>query len=487
MITQLKQLKYAKFAPNTMAVEEMKDKLAQHIAAIAGYDDCYKVDFHAFDTPAFLIVEGNNSRGIHFCEANEKGLSCIHATALAAIAAKLGKPLIKVNVKSSLTDIEEFNAGFDSLLPNFKNMNTSFSLLEFFEDEEETNTVSTVSTNNSASPVTPAVPVTTRDWKKGWKEIQKHLVDQGVQVGLINKIQERRERISNTVPFQPHQLPPEKPHFPYVGEYLERALMHIMMGKHLILIGDMGSGKDTLSNTIAWIFNLPSIIHGATGSDTKESIVGEPGFHNNESTFDFGPFTKTVEQGGLANLAEVNMLSGDVTALFHSLMDENEVLSTPVGAVKAHEDFICVATLNVGGGYSGTKKLNKAFKDRFAVLRLPQGLNFKDLISTKTGLVDSTALTFLEQVKESLEELFMDRRGMDAKTFRGFIDAAKLFVEFGYSHHTKLIACEDYIINKEEDSEDYFELRANIRNVFPAFPITEEEQLYLDSLTSQSI
>lgn len=482
-------LKYGRYTSNPMSIETVKTNgtipnVITNIERDNSQDgqDILLIQFRAIKAPAYLILTHStgDARGIHYCEANEKGVNCNHATALATIADTLGFKMTSINMKSSLNDILQYDSGFNEAAA--VNANWEFGLLPVLEDEEDED-VPSPSVSSPAPVVNTVVPTTTsgpRNPKKDWKDIQEHLQEQNVNVALIHRIYEFREKISQ-IPVHDFQTPPVKPNMPYMGEYLQRALMHILRGKHLMLIGDMGSGKDTLINTIGWIFNLPQIIVSANSSDTKESLVAEPSFKNNQSTYEYSELSKTVQQGGLVNLAEANMLLGDTTSVFHSLFDENRVLPTPLGSIPHHEHFLLMATLNVGANYSGTKKLNPAFKDRFAVLRLPQGQDFQSMISRKTGLMDKTALKFLEDVKRAIEEFNYEGRGLDAKTYRGYEDAARFFVDFGFNYDTKNIVIEDYIINKEEDLEDYFELREAVRNAHSSFPISVEEKAYLDS------
>lgn len=488
-MTEIK-LKYGKYTANPMNMETVKANgnlanLFTNIERDNSKDgkDVLKVQFKTIDAPAYVILTHSTgeARGIHYCEANEKGVNCSHATALAAVSDTLGFKMTSINIKSKVDDILLFDTGFNE--ENAENINSEFGLLPIFNEEEDDAQSSPAPTVNPTPVINTGVTITTsgpRNPKKEWNEIQDYLQDQNVNVSLIHRIYELREKISQ-LPVQAFQTPPVKPSLPYMGEYLQRALMHILRGKHLILIGDMGSGKDTLINTIGWVLNLPQVIVSASSSDTKESLVAEPAFKNNQSTYDFSDLAKTVQHGGLVNLAEANMLLGDTTSVFHSLFDENRALPTPLGTIPQHDHFLLMATLNVGSNYSGTKKLNPAFKDRFAVLRLPQGQDFKSMISRKTGLLDQTALKFLVSVKEAIEEFNHEGRGLDAKTYRGYEDAARFFVDFGFTFETKNIVIEDYLINKEEDIEDYFELREAVRMAHTAFPVSDEEKAYLDS------
>ena len=176
------------------------------------------------------------------------------------------------------------------------------------------------------------------------------------------------------------------------------------------------------------------------------------------------------------------MLAGDVTSMLHPLTDENKQLTTPVGTIERNQNFIMIASMNVGNGYAGTRSLNDAFKDRFAVIRLPYVQEFEEMIRSKTGLHDTHGLTFLKQVKEAVDQLIQEEnQGHAAATIRGYIDAANYFLQIGINNETKEEIIEDYVINKVENIDEYMALRQVIReDAWSSLPITDEEQQYIN-------
>lgn len=475
-------MKMAKVNITGIQIKEIETNFHQHVKRIDGVENkesaAYIVEFKGLDTPGLIIRKDNEYMGIHTCEQNERGSSCKHLSILAAVVHKVGGNLQKFSVKTSLKEHEEREEQLRALL--MVNMNSAFGLIVPVEEPEETEEPTVTSAPEPSVVVDKEAPTT--DWKKDWNSIQNYLDEANLSPALIAKIQERRERVFETVSYRSNMIAPSKPHFPYEGEMLARSLRHVLLNKHLILIGGKGSGKDTLINTISWVFGLPMTIQVGSKDETKESIVGEPAFRSGESTFDLSPLALTVGGGGIVNMAEVNMLSGDVTSVYHSLLDENGVLATPIGAINHHENFLMIATMNVGEGYTGVRPLNDAFKDRFAILRLPYVSDFKKMLSAKTGLHDNAGLLFLEKVKGAVDQLIQEEsQGHAANTIRGYIDAAKYFLMVGITRDTRVEVIEDYILNKIEDLDEYMALRDMIRaSAWRDFPISPEEKKYME-------
>ena len=84
----------------------------------------------------------------------------------------------------------------------------------------------------------------------------KFLEEQGVDEGLIRKVEEFR-RTYETPAEASHRI--VKPAIPFYGkEILEMAIAGILMGENLLLTGPKATGKNILAENLAWIFNRPS-------------------------------------------------------------------------------------------------------------------------------------------------------------------------------------------------------------------------------------
>lgn len=462
-----------------MAIQDVKASLHQHVSSIEidPVKNDYRVVFKDLDLAGYILFQSGEYKAIHYCEANEKGVSCKHLNVFGSILDTVGESLIKFSWKGSIQDIENLQEQLKGV--DFSNANSSFGLLAPVEEIDVAPVAAPVALGGVTAPTTTSV--SSRDSNVGWGTVQTYLDKEGLSPALIHRIKERRGEVYSTVSCLPMMIKPEQPHYPYSGPMLARALRHVLLGKDLILIGDKGTGKDTLIATIGWILGLPQTIHVGNKDETKESIVGEPAFRDGESTFDLSQFASTVQNGGLANMAEINMLMGDVTSVYHSLLDENRVLSSPVGAIKRHPQFLMIGSMNVGAGYAGVRSLNDAFKDRFGILRLPSTLEFTAMIQNKTGLHDRHGLLFLEKVKKSVDQLIQEEnQGHAASTIRGYIDAARYFLENGINADTKHEIIEDYVLNKIEDLDEYMALRHMIReSAWSDFPISAEEDEYM--------
>ncbi|MFC5449139.1 hypothetical protein ACFPOG_12775 [Paenibacillus aestuarii] len=193
-------------------------------------------------------------------------------------------------------------------------------------------------------------------------------------------------------------------------------------------------------------------------------------------------FATSVEVGGLSHYAELNMLSGDVTSIFHSVLDDNKQLSTQVGSIIRHKGHLFIGSINVGEQYGGVKKLNGAFKDRCAILKLPYVADFRGMLINKAGLTDTHALDFLEKTKKAIDDLVVtEQQGEESKTVRGYIDAANHLKNYGVNFDTKVEVLEDFVINKTEDFEEQMAIRDMIRQkVWSDFPMSIEEENYVN-------
>ncbi|RRJ54986.1 ATPase [Paenibacillus oralis] len=466
------------------AVPKIPSKVNQVERAEVDRDDIKAIAlrFHyaGLHEPGYIISDANGTNCYHYCEASANGNNCNHWVYAGAVAHELGMELKKTYHAKDPSDYEHLIRDF----VDFEDISSQFGVVPPIPSGGTASTAASSSAAPSTAPVVStktATPITKkRNWSEGYNEVLEYLKGEGVTGSMLMEIVELRKSIYENVQLTTMATEPVKPDLPYMGSYVGRAFRHIIAGKDLILIGDKGCGKDTLIATIAWVLGLPVYLQPGNANETKESIVGDRSFAKGEVFFDLSPFATSVQYGGISNYTELNMIPGQVTAVFHPVLDENRQLPTLKGAIPRHKHHLFIGSMNVGEQYAGVSLTNGALMDRFAILEMPYSLEFKELLIRKSGLTDNKPLKFLEDVKMQIDELIAtEGTGERSKTIRGYIDAAKHLKKYGVNHNNKVEAVEDFIINKTEDKIEKFKMRDRLRqSVFPDLPKTKEEEDY---------
>ena len=144
--------------------------------------------------------------------------------------------------------------------------------------------------------------------------------------------------------------------------------------KHNVLItGPTGSAKTSLVYAAAARAGLPVVNVPCNGAAEPRQFIGgwtpQP-----DGTFDFvpGDLVLAVQHGGIIYLDEVNMLPPKIAAFLHGLLDRRRTLTIPEASgssfdtqIRAHSDCQVIGALNPA--YHGTRPLNQAFKNRYAI------------------------------------------------------------------------------------------------------------------------
>lgn len=431
-----------------------------------------KIDFREAISTGYIFDNGTSTDFFHYCNESAHKTICSHVTIASGIANSLGLVLTRTLFYQDTTYLETFEH-----ITNYTDHSLEFAVF----DEETLTKVNPESKLNPVIESSSFIVAERTSWKAEYPAVLQYLQQEEATSELIKEVQRMREAIFKNVKLTPMVREPIKPSLLYTGSFLVKAIRHILNGKDLMLYGEMGSGKDTLIASLAWVFGLPVYIQVGNINETKESIVGSQTFEKGEVKFELSPFATAVECGGISNYSELNMIPGKVTSIFHPVLDENRELPTKNGSIQRHEYHIFMGSMNFGEAYAGTNPVNAALMDRCAVLQLPQSMDLRELIIKKTALKDSKLLDFLVEVKKQIDELVTtEGTGTRSQTIRGYLDAASFFKKYGSSDELKTEVLEDYIINKTEDKNDQFIIRDRIRqSVFKNLPISEEENLYL--------
>ena len=273
------------------------------------------------------------------------------------------------------------------------------------------------------------------------------LRSEGIEEEIIGKIESFRraypleENNASRVPV---------PRFRYYGkEIWEKALIALLSGENVLLVGAKATGKNVLAENLAAVFNRPEWDISFYLNTDAASLIGTDTFRSGEVCFRKGPVTQCAEEGGFGVLDEINMAKNESLAVLHATLDFRRVIDVP-----GYERIVLkpctrfIATMNYG--YAGTRELNEALASRFMVINMPiiSEDNLDKLIKSQFPALKqeySAQLAGLfEDIRKKCENSEISTKALD---LRGLLAAISL-VENGLSLGEAL---ELGIVNKSFD------------------------------------
>jgi len=154
------------------------------------------------------------------------------------------------------------------------------------------------------------------------------------------------------------------------SQYVERIVRAMYYFKQCALIGPSGTGKTHIIYLIAELTGLPMFEVSCGLQTSSYDLIGRFIGLGKENWID-GQVTLWLRHGGILYLDEANMMKQDVATRLNPILDtrghlvltekDNEI-------VPRHKHGYCVIAMNPATAeFSGTKKLNAAFRRRMAV------------------------------------------------------------------------------------------------------------------------
>jgi len=162
-----------------------------------------------------------------------------------------------------------------------------------------------------------------------------------------------------------------RPPVEFIGDgVLELAVSALLQGENILLCGGKATGKNILSDNLAWMFGRPVYnvsFHVNTDSST---LIGTDTFVGGEVRLRSGPVAEAAKYGGFCILDEINMAKNEAVSVMHSVLDYRRLIDVPgYECIPMHPATRFIATMNYG--YAGTRELNEALVSRFTVIRMP--------------------------------------------------------------------------------------------------------------------
>ncbi len=144
----------------------------------------------------------------------------------------------------------------------------------------------------------------------------------------------------------------------------------------LFISGPSGCGKTTFIHQIAARLNWGVEQITLSAKSEIQDLIGRPTIRRGSLTFDYGPLSRAMYFGEILILNEIDlMMPGELAALNDVLEGRSLTIAANLGEViRPHRDYRVVATANTKGSgdnqgfYSGVKRLNQAFLDRWRFL-----------------------------------------------------------------------------------------------------------------------
>lgn len=194
-----------------------------------------------------------------------------------------------------------------------------------------------------------------------------------------------------------------------------------------LLKGPTGTGKSRFIEYMAHLLGKKIITISCHEETSSTDLIGRFIIKGAETVWIDGPLTTAVKEGAIIYLDEIAEARPDVIVAIHSLTDHRrELFIDKLGiTVKAHEDFMLVASFNPGY-QRGFKELKPSTRQRFVAMSFnyPEPKIESEIVTSETKIDPDIAkqLVAIGNKIRNLTELGLT----ETVSTRLLVDAARL-------------------------------------------------------------
>jgi len=214
-----------------------------------------------------------------------------------------------------------------------------------------------------------------------------------------------------------------------VFDVLSRAMLDEENIWNIMLLGPSGSGKTTLPILVAEQLGIPILKMDCGTVRDPEEWFGKRGASNGATYFEPSSLVKTIIDGGVIVLDELNRVQPYIQSTLYGILDDTRQVVIHENIVKVNPKTTFIATINEGLKYSGTFRLDEALRQRFDMFI---GIDYPDNeIEVYRSLADQKTSETILRILEKLRAYELKEHwGIDVSTRTG-VKIAKLMDSFG--------------------------------------------------------
>ena len=252
------------------------------------------------------------------------------------------------------------------------------------------------------------------------------LRSEGVSEDILSQVQHFRQThsVSSTATTRiPHPI------YKYYGkEVYEEAIVSLLSGENILLVGAKATGKNVLAQCLSALFGRPTWDISFHINTDSGSLIGTDTFVGGEVRLREGPILSCAKEGGFGILDEINMAKNEALAVLHATLDFRHVIDVPgYERIELSDATRFIATMNYG--YAGTREINEALASRFMVINMPI-ISEEILARLLTGEFPTLREGFVTQFVELFSEIRKKSDSGEISTksldLRGLLSAIKL-------------------------------------------------------------
>lgn len=261
-------------------------------------------------------------------------------------------------------------------------------------------------------------------------------------------------------------IPPEQVYITPPQGYLEKLVYAASHNLPVLLIGETGVGKTQAVRYLAWKTNNGLRRVNLNGATTVDEFLGKLLINEQGTYWVDGVLVDAMQAGDWILLDEINACLPEIAFCLHSLLDDDRmvVLTEHDGRiVRPHPDFRLFASMNPSeeGRYGGTKMLNEALMDRFAVVLrmeyLPEPEEIEAVIA-QSGNDDRDVVTRMVRVANDSRQAIHSEKIFGSFSTRRVIDWARMSKTFDVRESAEFTILSKLSRYDAEAVEDIIEL-----------------------------